>query len=336
MSDYVSRIHRVTKTDSQIAPIDIIPYPARRIRRLEKPDVRIDVFDYFTLRRCGLQTLIGQRNSSLGKVMADTQQLVYEHRFLTTAKACLAQAKQTDKEENILLQQQLIDIIALKRKAIDIAYWNATFGSPEFEKLITLERDPLPIKFRAEITQDIQAALNWMNALHSNLGDAALQIDTTQLEQHYQRIQQYPYLGKLFFTIALLRRDLNRATLGLQQRLDARPVCYQHQANDTGRILHTVFLKFYVGRVQPYLAQTHQAGKGVLLAMEKMLDLQQPHIPKGFKPYAQRYLSTTHSKSLWREFELAIKAHTEIWQRLLKQCGMMPRQVEVGNSVNMD
>ena len=142
------------------------------------------------------------------------------------AAACLAQIEGDDNE----LQQQLAVIIALKRDAIHTAFWHATFGSPEFERLMALKKTPFPLGLRAEMAQDIQTALSWLNAIHIRLGDSVLEIESARLEQHYQRIQQYPWAGHLFFTLALFNRDLRRATQALQQRLDERPSMLQQSA----------------------------------------------------------------------------------------------------------
>ncbi|MEM7017015.1 MAG: DUF3080 family protein [Pseudomonadota bacterium] len=252
--------------------------------------------------------------------MPDSQRVIYEHQFLITANRCLKEINQIDNKE---LHQQLTEIISAKQTTMPITFWHATFGSPEFEKLTALDNISLPLEFRAEVVHDIQAALTWLNGLHLQLGAPTLDIDSGQLELHYQRLQQYPYLGQLFFTVSLLTRDLTRATQALQQRLDKHPVCFQNKPSDTGRILHTVFTKFYVGRIQPYLAKTYREGEVVIQTLERMLQIQQTQTPDSFQTYAQRYLST-QPNSLWYDFEQSIQAHTKIWQRLLTQCGMMP------------
>ena len=70
LTDYVERVARVSGVD---VPDDyraaLLPYPDRRERILPLADLRIGMLDFLALADCGLQEIVGERNSGLGKVM---------------------------------------------------------------------------------------------------------------------------------------------------------------------------------------------------------------------------------------------------------------------------
>ena len=82
--------------------------------------------------------LVAERNSSLGLVMADSQRFVYEQALLAGLRDCrerLARAAGSVRADPDLLAQ-LDSTVTRKAGELPRVFWNATFGSEEFEAYI--------------------------------------------------------------------------------------------------------------------------------------------------------------------------------------------------------
>ncbi len=324
--DYVSRVENVTdwETAADVAfESGLLRYPDRRDRRLPLADVRIGMFEFLGLIQCGLQEIVGERNSGLGKVMPVSQQLIYEHRLLVSARQCRRQLEA--KGSNLFaLQQTLDEIVAIKTADLPRAYWNATFGSPEFEQMFSLAAAPLPVDAAGAQTAEIERALEHLTSLGNRLGDATLELESAPLEAHYKALTSRRMAAELLGALDLLRHHLDAAARAIETRLEKRPLCYDGRPSPKGRILSNVFRKYYVAQVQPYLASVHRQSRAWLEPVNRLAEAQRPQMTPAFADYFEAQLSLVARDALWARYERSLHRHTEAWQAVLGQCGLMP------------
>src|SRR3990167_4555973 len=70
MDDYTSRLSRTLVLEIEApAPLDLQPLPSITTTRADIADSSISLVELVATRACGLDLLLGERNSSLGKVM---------------------------------------------------------------------------------------------------------------------------------------------------------------------------------------------------------------------------------------------------------------------------
>ena len=326
LADYVERVENVTEVDVLVGEnyrAALIPYPDRRDRRLPLADVRIGMLDFVVLIQCGLQEIVGERNSALGKVMPVSQQLIYEHRLLVSARQCRRQLE--EKGSNIFdLQQTLDEVVRIKSAELPKAYWNATFGSPEFEHMFSLAAPPLRVGAAARSNAEIERALLHLADLSDRLGEATLKLESTPLEAQYKVLNSRRMAGELLGALDLLRFHLDAAARAIETRLEQRPVCYNKRPTPKARILDTVFRKHYVERVQPYLSRVHRQARDWLALVNRLVSAQQGQMTPAFAAYFQAQLSMEAEDALWSRYKRALARHTEAWQTVLAQCGLMP------------
>ncbi len=326
LADYVSRVENATETSVDNAfENGLLGYPDRRDRRVPLADVRIGMLEFLGLIQCDLQEIVGERNSSLGKVMPVSQQLVYEHRLLVSARQCRRQL--AEKDSNLFdLQQTLDEIVRIKRAELPKAYWNATFGSPEFEQMFSLAASPLRIDVAGGSNGEIERALLYLANLGSSLGDESLELESARLEVHYKTLASRRMAGELLGALDLLRHHLDAAARAIEARLENRPLCYQQRPTPKARILENVFRKYYVSQVQPYLSRVHRQTQNWLEPINLLAEAQQTQMTPAFEAYFEAQLSLEASDALWKMYERALHRHTRAWQSVLGQCGLMPGQ----------
>ncbi len=326
LGDYVERV--ANATDSQAFAdgafeSSLLGYPERRERRLPLADVRINLLEFLGLIQCGLQEIVGERNSSLGKVMPVSQQLIYEHRLLVSARQCRRQLEEKDSNA-FELQQTLDEIVAIKTADLPRAYWNATFGSPEFEHMFSLAAPPLPVDAAGAAGGEIERALLNLADLGARLGDANLELESARLETHYKALTSRRLAGELLGALELLRHHLDAAARAIEIRLERRPMCYDQRPTPKARILQNVFNKYYVAQVQPYLSRVHRQTRAWLEMINRLAVAQQTRMTPAFAAYFEAQLSLAAPDALWARYERSMHRHTDAWQTVLDQCGLMP------------
>ena len=132
--DYLDRIARLSRQAlPERAPLPLLPYPGASELRLSLPEHRVNLLDYLELRHCGLMELISQRNSSLGKLQADSLRLSHELAFIAQARACLEREKLDDPELVTVMSQ----VVAEKEAALPALYWNVLASSEEIRRFFS-------------------------------------------------------------------------------------------------------------------------------------------------------------------------------------------------------
>ena len=320
LDDYLSRVNNATGTpvvEEGAFASALKSYPRHRDLLLQQEDLRIGLLDLVSLEKCGLAELVAARNSGLGKVLAASQRLLYEHRFLARARTC-QDTLETDENADGKLTALLAEVIDAKERDIARAFWNATFAGPEFADQFSLAGKPLPIA--GSEGSAIEEALRYFIDLQPHLGDSGFSINSEDLEGHYYTLQKRRYGGQLLHSMEHLTHYLNAAAAAVEKRLAQKTVCFNGRPTPAARTMHTVFGKFYAGRIQPYLSRVHRQGRSYLALMDRLA--QQDEAPDAFLVYRTAQLRLKNTQGPWARFEQAIQHHAQTWQRLFAQCGL--------------
>lgn len=325
--DYHYRLNNSLQiqTPSSAEPVDLtaLRYPVRRDLRQRLSPLNVNLLEFLRLSPCALQRLIGERNSSLGQLAPASQRLLYEWRFLALAHTCVEQLREAESPESLIAS--LVRAIDIKTAELPRAYWNAYAASAEFQTLFSLRGGPLRPTAATQSTAHLWAALDDGLALKRALAEPADQRPALRgLEQHFQFIGATNYAGQLSSAMAVAAAQLAVATASLEARLAPRPLCLQSRATPQALIVQSVFHKYYIGKVQPYLANLHQqsrAFQGRLKRLHQTPGVEQPGV---YRQWWHASWDETRPDSVWQSFERALADHTRAWQGLLQQCGLMP------------
>lgn len=319
--DYLKRIERATGVQSSLSfRVNLLPYPSHREQNLQVAPMRMGMVNFAKLYSCDLFRLINERNSIMGRVMPISQKLVYEIAFLQNANVCyqkLAAEATTNKEFLSLFEE----VIEKKRANLPVIFWQATFNSPELKKLFSLAVSPLKPD-ENQVFVDAQQSMAYFYGLGKQLHSASLVIDKEELEAHYFRLQRYQYGGRLLQSVAQLIEYLNRAAYSLEMLGEESTLCFQNRPTEKAHILNTVFKKYYAQRVGAYISQIHRQSRAWLADIDALVQAQTVNIPIAFINYRAQML--TPNKGIWQRFDMAIQRHTQAWQSVLSQCGLIP------------
>jgi hypothetical protein len=250
MDDYAKRLGRTLDLEiKDPAPLDLQQLPSITATRADIADSSITLVELVATRACGLDLLLGERNSSLGKVMTPSQRLKYELAFLKQVQPCL-----THPDIAPDLQKKLAAIASDKAALID-KHWQNFLQQDE-----TLRQQLHPYRSLSE-PDSVAGVAETMQALHSLL---ALQKNIVQ--QNWQQasdINPERALKALYKanTLSQLQQSLRFSQNWLQslnqqlEQLDLNAQCPVGKSSDKADILNTILLQYFIGKVQVYLAQ---------------------------------------------------------------------------------
>lgn len=298
------------KVESKPPAALLAHYPEQSSVSHDIPALNISMLEFLQLSKCDLQRLIGERNSSLGRLMTGYHALLYEYEFLLLAEQCLQVIGPKDS-----LHAELGRAITHKKNYQGQLYWNATFASEEVSYLFSLGSQPLT---HQQLSNNPSELISALEDLHAWLSDPTT--ESQQLEHAYKMIGTRKYIGELRLTMAATTAALEQATSMIDERVSPKPLCYQQRSNQKFEVVDRVFHRFYIGEVQPLLAKVHQQGQTLFNLIDQLQNSLEPS-----KPFADFWGPVYQSEdSEWQSFNRAVDTHTKAWQNLLRQCGALP------------
>ncbi len=323
LADYQARLSRVL--EEQTAPQSVTRVPRRPVQhnRLPLPQADINLLELLRLDQCRIGLTVAQKNSSLGRMALPSQQLRLELELLTHGPACVTALEAAG---DAALAAKLASALAQKQAARLHYWWNAWPGSDEWQQF---SGSHAPLDWDVQEPAALESTLLALDFALVQAGQlerdelaAALQ-GSDRLETHLQQLGQGKLLGHWLSSAYVLIPALHQSAALLEQRLQRGGLCPAGKPTASAKILQNVFVKFYVGQVQPYLAVTDRIGRELLPRLEE-LALFRPEAPAGF------YDWLAELQRIRTELAQANQRHVKAWQAQLRQCGMMPGQQSGG------
>ncbi|UTW01713.1 DUF3080 family protein [Amphritea atlantica] len=327
---YSNRVANSLDSDTELdlnIPLQLPPYPRRRERIQPVTDLRQGLIEVLNLRHCQLINLIAERNSSLGKVMPPSRQVVYEIRLLFRLGRCQQTLKQPQAEADPQLIRQIEDIFQIKKASFEAALWNGIFTSEAMERNFSLSEPPLALTDDDGFSQSRQALLIFNQLAALNNATASFQPEwpepdyLDQLEPHYQALSVLRFGSRWLRSLYLITYTLDHTARVIEQRLEQRPLCFNNRATPQALIVKNVFNKYYAGELQPYMARIDREGREWLQLNHSLLQ-NFNDIPAAMQRYQSLILDP--DGPLWQNYTSARERHTKAWQQLLSQCNLMP------------
>ena len=316
--DYQQRVARVLDED--------IPAVGTRARieriavthfALPLPQHRINLLELLSLNDCRIGQAVAQKNSTLGKLAAASQKLVQELAILRDGADCVAQLQPLDAE----LAGQLNSALQEKYAARMRYWWNAWLSADEWQHFIATAAQPLQWPAAdAPKPAHISLTLNALDyAIHQGENIAAGRFAPPRgMEPQLQQLMLGETLGRWLASEYLLTRTLNQTAAIIENRLARKVLCPTGEETPDASILHNVFVKYYAGQVQPYISRTDQLGNALRERLDRLKNLLKEEPPQAFQQWRHQVGQQQQA------FVRANKRHVTAWQKVLRQCGLMP------------
>ena len=247
--EYNQRLQRTLEVDPGTLKQLFPPLPPRSGElRLDIPSGDIGTLDFMALSGCAVQTNIGRRNSSLGRVAAPSQRLLLDLEFLQLAPACVA--TMTEHGETALTNA-LSDAYGEKKSQLRKRIFNATLGGPEYRQLWRNQSEPA--HYPDNTSSAVISALEAINSLTSRWLAGDYRADNRQFEIYLSEVAAGDG-GELWRALATQQAWLSLADETLQARAAQDPLCQPGRRLPEADILKTVVHKFFIAGIQPHSA----------------------------------------------------------------------------------
>jgi hypothetical protein len=293
--DYSTRLNRVLSISIK-APshAPTLPPISWRDSLQVEPELTLSLLDSLALKSCGLDQLVFEKSSSLGKHASADYRLVWHTEFIGGLQTCLS-----DPQLKQELKTSLTHILETKLAAIDV-YWHNYLLNEQSLRHLWISQQRLSVNplsaYRA-----LALNLQELSHIHKQL-NVSNTIDKEQLLSLSERLQKGASIVALLQELNATSAWLNQVSAALASRQFS---C--HESEDKYQILQNILSKVYTLKVQDYLAELDQS-TGLVLPSVSLL-MQQSHP-----------LLLEHALAIHVEFKQANRQHVKQWKLILESC----------------
>lgn len=297
LETYLERISNVQQVDALSFPhIQAQQLADKRQLLIPIDPISLGLIDSYQLRYCDLFELIAERNSILGKVQDNFRNFDYQASLYKGLAKCVVEPKIDQ-----ALRQRLGSIREQKKTELTAHWNNLLFTSEAMHMQLTSHQWYWAKRDYGMIKQALTALNHWHEYVQNP--------DTVQtpdpITPYQQTLETMPLLGDLYFSMTNLTDWLTTLTNQLQ-RHDNLMLCGPNRDPTKVARLQNVFRKFYIGEIQPYLAQVDGAYMNIASVLSPF---DQPNSPFPIK-------------NVHQAFRQATLDHVAYWQGLFKRCGI--------------
>ncbi|MFT2110732.1 DUF3080 family protein [Marinomonas sp. 2405UD68-3] len=313
LESYINDLNRSVWVDIRIKEpsLDLLPIPSVRDRRFELAQFDIGILDFLSLQQCDVGAVVGHKNSILGKVMPDSQRLLYELNLIRAIDSCHI--------ESDSLRSELFAARNVKKSELIKAFSNSLWAGRESSAFFSLSNGLISMSPDRSSFTLLQNSLNYLAGLMSNLHHVP-KVSSNSLEGHFQNIYESEYAGKLLLTLLMLTKKLNDVSEGLESIHVSGEFC-----DKPIQFLKQQFKAHYLNKIQPYMARVNSVAFRVLPVINQFKAQTQP-LTGSFNDFLAQW-SMTSSSSKWKAYQEASKRHALSWNGLFQKCSVTLNQV---------
>jgi len=249
LQDYQQRLNRVLALDTaKVNLVSAAPLPTKNSLAASLPDLRMDLLDAFATRQCGLDQLIAERNSSMGKVLSASKRLHYEVKVLNVMERCLT------KTWDAPLQGQLVAFYSEKQQSIATAWRNMLLTDDTLRRRWHSSDTMLAPNDTNGFNESLSALKQLLNLQQAITAQDWATASTIDPEQALATLYQYDFLSRLQFSLRYTSSWFDAVNPALLS-IEPASLCARSNQTEQLTILNTVFRKFFIGEIQAYLAE---------------------------------------------------------------------------------
>lgn len=308
---YLTRIGRILQVD--VPDLSRLPVPRNQPKPRALSETRIALTEALTLGPCGLVPLIAERNSSLGRQKAASQQFLYEWELIVGLNAC-----RKDSPEPL---DWLEAAYRGKAKDRETALWNLFFASETADALhSSLNSGDVTLaaawqRYQVAFAEVRSAALLGLDGVAKPTPEQKSAFESSLATLESTRLH-----GQLRRTTLDALTVLKAANQLQAQRLAQQPLCPLGTPTERGYRLQSFLTTYFATEVQPYLANIQRYQRGLEALWDPMA--MRLGLPTTLESRLDQLLQVPNGTHV--AYRDAVATHIRHWQDLLAACGLSP------------
>lgn len=285
--------------------------PSYKLKQQSLTQFDIGLIDFLSLQHCDLGVLVGEKNSVLGKVMPNSQQLLYEIKVIKALNECDA--------GSVSLQDKLTQVADIKQQELNKVYANAVFNSKETDVFYSFSNGYLPLSENRSGFQSLRISLDKLAKLGEMIGENQTAVSILEsnilddFESHFKVIHDSEYAGRLLLSLLILTDHLTLIA-------DKLSVLETNPAFCRGPMvfLKQQFKTHYIEGIQPYMARVNRTAYDVLASLSK-IERNASSSSTDLALFLQQF-SMEKESEIWELYQVSAQQHAAQWNRLLRGC----------------
>ena len=324
LEDYLNRLENILKVDrtdiikaqNGVTLKSALPkIPSQRATQIEllTAEASIGILEFLSLDKCAIQQTIAEKNNNLGKVAAQSQQLLNSITFIQQAPACLEILKTEQLDQ---LQHKLQHSFETKTQQLPYLLWHASLNGAEYRSFWKTAN----IDYQYPLALPINQPLALKNLFEFSQDVLLLKNPSINLEQTLGIIRQGDG-GQLLAAYTHLLNQLQVANQLVQTAL-AKPFCQANNPNLTQpniKILHNMVTSFFIPKIQRWSNDLNKRYEELIPSISKLdalyENIEHPKIKQWRKQRNQ----------LFQQARSATKNHVKMINQLYQQCAASPQ-----------
>ncbi|WP_198678730.1 DUF3080 family protein [Pseudidiomarina insulisalsae] len=278
--------------------------PQARELRIEVPRVSISLLDSWRVNKCAAGQLIAERNSALGTLERGVTRYVKDVQLSLAIEDCVRQLE----ANGDALAARLQEALEAKQETLAAERQHALGTDPALRNALRVGGSTLAVADDDLFAASISSLETIIAALQADLDQQPPTEDA--VEQALEDLYQYDYLPQLWRSLHELNTYLHQLE-PLTVNLASASGCTSKGRPERANVLHTIFLKYFIGEAQPHMAKFTQQGYIANDALEELYQLSE-------QPQMREYLRAL--MDLTDQLNAASKAHVEPWQEFFSAC----------------
>jgi hypothetical protein len=294
------------RNEPRFSEVTLPPYPSLSVLKHELLETIINLSEFYALKHCQLATIIAERNTVLGKIQLPSTRFIYEKKLINGLKICISNT------EDLQLKTKLNSWLAIKNQSLQSVWADMLQTSNEIKQGMSSNNGFIIGDEQDGLSETLIALSYLMQSLDTDL------IDVNTLESHLKTFSQMSLLANLWRSQLILKKNINTTTQWLEQQ-EVGKMCEKTGLTVQKKIeyLHNVFQLFFILKFQPIASQVNYYHYQFSPTLTILLN--HPNLSDAFK----HYINKQHFDE-FAEYQSAMKQHIELWQRLFKQCNLVP------------
>ena len=321
--------------------------PGKSSLNINIEPININLREFYAFNDCGLNQLVAQRNTALGKMQLPSSRYAYESALINELLACQQKYAQVHNDDNAdnnannnadnnnLLSNTSLDddkLAEVNPPSPDNANMQLVNKLKHWENV---KQQQLPAVWANLITQSTEtirhfsAGTGFISGSPNDNYQATKQalqflvnsqtqhpVNISDLELHLKQMNDYPLLAQQWRTQLLLTQELNNISMLLTKYLEQN-TCSNIKEEQSIDIMKNIFRIFFADLIQPVAGQLNRYSYGLSALVEQIAS--SPSMPKPFSDYLR-----VHNEGNHQAYKQSMQAHITIWQEIFKRCDKAP------------
>lgn len=301
---YSQRLQNYTDITLPKAHFDLsLQAPSKSVFKQNLTEFSINLREFYAFQDCGLNQLVAQRNTALGKMQFPSARYAYESQLVIQLKEC---AKILNNKGEAALTAKLDQWTLEKERQLPISWANLITQSDEIYTHLSANNGFIS----AKANDNYLASKQGLKFLLSSKDKHP--VDLTQLENHLQQLANSPLIARAWRTQLLIAQKLNHISPLLIEYMQNNQ-CQTLQDKNSIEIMQNIFRKFFAENIQALAGELNKYHYQLSPLVEQLI--LSPHFNESFKNYLRQ-----HNTVSYEVYKQSMQTHIGLWQDIFALC----------------